>query len=115
MRLLLDENLSEAVVVRIAEAFPGSEHVRRAIGGGVSDDAVWNFAARERMTLVTLDEDFQVLSIGRGAPPKVIWIDAHNPRSAAIADLLIRRMDVIRNFIADPDAAMLVLCLQNPR
>ena len=44
MRLLLDENLSESIAPRIRSVFPDTEHVRRALGAGSTDVAVWAFA-----------------------------------------------------------------------
>ena len=111
MRLLLDENLSESIAPRIRAAFPDTEHVRRALGPGVPDRLVWAHAAANGKTLVTLDEDFQVLSLTLGAPPKVILIDAHNPTTASVAQLLIDRSDVICAFIKSAESTMLVLRL----
>ncbi len=45
----------------------------------------------------------------RGAPPKIVLIDAHNARNSAIAALLVSRLDIVTGFAADPDAAILVL------
>jgi len=109
--MLLDENLSESVAAQISADFPGTTHIRQVIGSGASDDAIWNYAKTHAMVLVTLDEDFQILSIGRGAPPKVIWIDAHNARNSQIGALLIERQELIRKFISDPEVAMLVFTL----
>jgi predicted nuclease of predicted toxin-antitoxin system len=44
MRLLLDENLSESIAPRIRSVFPDTEHVRRTLGTGSTDAAVWAFA-----------------------------------------------------------------------
>ncbi len=112
MRLLLDENLSESVAARIASEFPVTEHVRRALGAGVSDQQVWEFARVRGAILVTLDQDFERLSVARGAPPKVILIDAHNAKNSELAALLATRAELIRSFEADPEAAILVLRLQ---
>ncbi|MEY3023942.1 MAG: hypothetical protein RJA16_768 [Planctomycetota bacterium] len=111
MRLLLDENLSESVAERIAADFPGVVHVRREIGTGAADSLIWEYAKRTAAAIVTLDEDFQSLSIIRGSPPKVIWIDAHNPRSEQVARLLIDRRERLQAFLADEDSSLLVLTL----
>ncbi len=44
MRILLDESLSESIAPRIRSVFPDTEHVRRALGAGSTDVAVWAFA-----------------------------------------------------------------------
>jgi predicted nuclease of predicted toxin-antitoxin system len=109
MRLLLDENLSESIATRIRVAFPDVEHVRRARGTGISDAAVWALAKSEERTLVTLDADFQILSLTLGAPPKVIWLDAHNASTADIARVLVERRASIQDFIENSESTMLVL------
>jgi predicted nuclease of predicted toxin-antitoxin system len=109
MRLLLDENPSESIAQRIRGAFPDTEHVRRALGAGSKDAAVWAFARSERRTLVTLDDDFQILSLTLGAPPKVILIDARNATNAEIAHVIIERRATIEDFLESDEATMLVL------
>ncbi|MEO7995557.1 MAG: DUF5615 family PIN-like protein, partial [bacterium] len=44
MRLLLDENLSEALLRPLADLFPGSLHVRALGAAGASDADVWDLA-----------------------------------------------------------------------
>ena len=111
MSLLLDENLSESVAARVSAEFPNAEHVRRVLGVGATDQRVWEYAKARNHMLVTLDQDFERLSVARGAPPKVILIDAHNARTAAIAVAIIERANLIRRFESDPEAAILVLRL----
>jgi predicted nuclease of predicted toxin-antitoxin system len=113
MSLLLDENLSESVAASISSEFAGAEHVRRELGTGASDQQVWDFAKARGHVLVTLDQDFERLSVARGAPPKVIVIDTHNARNSEIAALLLGRAALIRSFESDPEAAILVLRLQS--
>lgn len=109
--LLLDENLSESVAARVAAEFPNAEHVRRVLGAGATDQRVWEYAKSRDHLLVTLDHDFERLSVARGAPPKVVLIDARNASTAAIAAALIDRASLIRRFESDPEAAILVLRL----
>jgi hypothetical protein len=53
--------------------------------------------------LVTRDEDFVTLSVLRGAPPKVIWLNVGNARNAAIESLLRTRANDIERFAAHID------------
>ena len=78
MKLLFDQNLSHRLCALLADAFPGSEQVRRAALDRATDDAIWAFAARESFTIVTLDADFSDIAALRGAPPKVIWLGCGN-------------------------------------
>jgi len=48
----------------------------------------------------------QILSLTLGAPPKVIWIDAHNPSTAALSATLLERADTIRTFGAGSQSTM---------
>ena len=72
VRLLLDENLSERLVLTLAPRFMGSLHVRQLGLGGTADVRLWELAITEGCVLVTKDEDFVKLSVLRGPPPKVI-------------------------------------------
>ena len=45
MKLLLDENLSEALLPRLPAQFVGSSHVRHLLGEGTIDRVIWDTAA----------------------------------------------------------------------
>jgi predicted nuclease of predicted toxin-antitoxin system len=75
VRLLFDEQLSEDLVSLLGDVFPDSLHVRQIGSGGTPDGTVWELARERECLLVTKDEDFHRLSIVRGAPPKVIWVN----------------------------------------
>ena len=74
MRLLINENLSGTLVLRLENRFPGSQHVRQLGFGGTTDLSVWNLAIQHACILLTRDEDFLQLSVPRGFPPKVILL-----------------------------------------
>jgi predicted nuclease of predicted toxin-antitoxin system len=107
--LLLDENLSEAVLGRLLATFPNSSHVRRALGLGAADCLVWQQAKDSGCVLVTRDEDFQRLSLLHGAPPKVIWLSGHNLHNAQVIDTLLRARERIEAFVMDRELALLEL------
>lgn len=107
--LLLDENLSEAILGRIVATFPGSLHVRRCIATGATDGQVWYHARACNLVLVTRDEDFQRFVALRGTPPKVVWLAIHNASNRQIVDLLLAAAAAIERFVADPEANLLVL------
>jgi predicted nuclease of predicted toxin-antitoxin system len=109
VRLLLDENLSEAILRRVAGSFGEVIHVRQLLGEGASDDAVWDLARERVAVLVTRDQDFERLVVSRGPPPKVIWIALHNASNSEIAELLRARRSAIEAFVSDPDAGFLAL------
>ena len=109
IRLLLDENLSEAVLGRLCADYPGSLHVRSCIGTGASDQKIWAFAQSNDLVLVTRDEDFQRLSVLHGAPPKVVYLAGHNLANARVVEMLTSAQSRIASFVADEALALLVV------
>jgi len=60
VKLLLDENVSDKIVQRIADLFPGSTHVK-AIGLKEADDSVvWEWAKQHGFTIVSKDTDLSL-------------------------------------------------------
>ena len=111
VRLLLDENLSERLLPRLDDLFPGSTHVRNLGKGGATDHSVWEIARTGEFILASRDEDFVTLSILRGAPPKVIWLDIGNARNATIESLLRSRANDIDRFAAHEEYSFLAIGL----
>ena len=109
VRLLLDENLAERLVPVLAGACPGSRHVAAALGASARDEAIWEHARRQGFVIVTKDEDFQRLSVWRGAPPKVIWVRLGNCSTADVAALLHRSRDLVHRFVAHEDVMFLAV------
>ena len=109
MRLLIDENLSEVLLDRLLPAFAGSSHVRLLLGEGPADNRVWEAAKAGGFTIITLDSDFEALSVLRGAPPKVIWLGIHNPSNRLLTKLLSERSESMLRFAADPESAFLAI------
>ena len=108
-RLLLDENLSERLVASLADVFPDVAHVRTLGLGGASDADVWMAAARADRLLVTKDEDFITLSVLRGAPPKVVWLNIGNATNALTVALLRSQVATIDAFAVHSEATFLAL------
>jgi len=109
MRLLIDENLSEALTVSLHDLFPDSLHIRTLGSGGASDLTVWELARQHDCILLTRDEDFLRLSILRGAPPKVILIRLGNCPTQDVVHLLMDRFQTIQQFAIHPESTILAL------
>lgn len=109
MKLLFDENLSPKLVAKLADAYPGSAHVFDRLPPSSSDSAIWDLASGEGFTIVTKDDDFNAMSLVRGAPPKVIWLRPGNISTTAVADSLRRARDTIDAFGTDESVALQVL------
>src|SRR4029078_10016081 len=67
---LFDNNLSRALVPRLADVFPGCLHVSTAGLESALDEAIWQFARDRGYTIVSKDNDFQSLVLSRGARPR---------------------------------------------
>lgn len=115
VRLLLDENLSERLLRKLDGVFPGSVHVRRLGRSGVSDASVWDMARDGGFVLVTRDEDFIGMSVLRGVPPKVVWLNIGNMRTAAIANLLSSRVADIEQFVLHDEYTFLAIGIDDAK
>jgi predicted nuclease of predicted toxin-antitoxin system len=109
VKLLLDQNLSFKLVPRLLDLYPGSAHVRDFNLTTADDSTVWQFAKDNGFVIVSKDDDFHERSFVYGAPPKVIGIGLGNCSTQQIESLLRWRVDRIREFEADPQAAFLLL------
>ncbi len=112
-RLLLDENLSERLLPLLIDLFPGSTHVRTLGRGGAPDTSVWDIARDGGFLLVTRDEDFVGMSVLRGTPPKVEWLNIGNARNASIAALLLERADDIERFLMHDEYTFLAIGIED--
>ena len=109
VRLLFDEQLSEALVREVGVVFSGSLHVRLLNRGGAPDTDVSKLAREHDCVLVTKDGDFHRLSLLHGAPPKVVWLRVGNCATTEIVRLLTAHAEDIRRFETRSDASVLEL------
>ncbi|MCF8152132.1 MAG: DUF5615 family PIN-like protein [Burkholderiaceae bacterium] len=84
MKLLVDNQLPEALAAYLSANGIESRHVRQFDLGAVSDAEIWSFAKAEGFHLVTMDEDFQHLAARYGTPPQVVWVRLGNVRKLAL-------------------------------
>jgi len=109
MKLLFDQNVSPKLVNRLADLFPNSIHVQ-AVGLDCADDnQVWDYAKQNGFAIVSKDEDYNNLSVLRGQPPKVIWLQTGNCTTAQVEALFRARFADIEAFDKDPSVGTLVL------
>ena len=62
MSLLLDENLSPRLTLRLGSLFAGVIHVRDVGVKQAADQEIWDGARESRYTVVTADADFVALA-----------------------------------------------------
>ncbi len=74
-----------------------------------TDEAVWNYAAKHGLTIISKDSDFHQRSSLAGHPPKVIWIRCGNRSTTEVEAILRRYADALLAFQKDDEAAFLVL------
>jgi predicted nuclease of predicted toxin-antitoxin system len=96
MKLLLDANLSWRMVAVLEQHFEDCFHVD-AIGLAVpaKDSAIWDYALKNNLIIVTNDEDFIDFMNVKGFPPKVVLLKTGNQSRLYITNLLIQRKEEI--------------------
>jgi len=109
MKLLFNQNLSPKLADRLADLFPGSSHVEREGLSRAFDIEVWEFARRNGFAIVTKDEDFANLSLLKGQPPKVLWLQIGNCTTADVEELLRKRAGDIKRFEKDDSTGTMLL------
>ena len=108
-RLLFDENLAARLVGLLRAEYPGSIHVRDAIGPAAPDERIWEYARAGDLVIVSKDSDFHQRSFLEGPPPKVLWIQRGNCTTAEIEALLRASYREVLAFVQDEAAAFLAL------
>jgi predicted nuclease of predicted toxin-antitoxin system len=103
MKLLFDQHLSPRLVARLADLYPGSEHVLSLGLDRSSDNDVWDYARLHDLVIVTKDADFNNMGVVRGFPPKVIWLLLGNCKTAQVAAVLRSNHATIEAFYLDPN------------
>jgi len=111
VKLLFDENVSSKLPGLLEDLYPGSAHVRDLGLSGASDNRVWEHAKANGFVIVSKDDDFRQRSFLEGAPPKVVWLQVGNARTAAIAELLRGREERLRRFDQEEESALLIVSL----
>src|SRR5580704_17264651 len=109
MKQLFDQNLSHRLVGHLFTELPGSAHVRELGLADAPDLDIWEYAAANRLMIVSKDVDFQQRALLFGSPPKVIWLRMGNCTTSAVAKLLRLHRADIQAFEADADASFLAL------
>ncbi|MDJ0744194.1 MAG: DUF5615 family PIN-like protein [Xenococcaceae cyanobacterium MO_167.B27] len=109
MKLLLDENLSDRIIIRIIDLYPNSQHVK-TLGLINTDDAIiWEYAKTNRFVIVSKDSDFHQRSLLYGHPPKFIYLSIGNSPTSKITQILRDNFDTIIQFGSSEMESILVL------
>jgi len=108
VKLLFDQNLSPSLVDSLADIYPESVHVQSVGLDRADDKAVWEFARRHNLVIVTKDADFQESSLISGAPPKVVWIRRGNCSTSEIESILRRHSDEAMQLMQGNEVALIL-------
>jgi predicted nuclease of predicted toxin-antitoxin system len=109
--LLLDANLSPALVGHLRVEYPGSTHIRDVGLRSGTDGQIWDYAKANDFIIVSKDTDFRERSFVEGFPPKVLWLDVGNAGTQPIAALLKAERGRVEQFGASSDTSLLILSL----
>ena len=109
MKLLFDESVSSRLTNLLEREFPGSVHVRDVELPGAPDARIWHYARQHGFAIVSKDDDFRQRSFLEGPPPKVIWLQVGNARTAAIVDMLRTQATRLRTFESEPESTLLIV------
>ena len=101
MRFLFDQNLSPRPRLLLADQYPGSIHVRDVGLQSADDEAIWNYAAHNGLTIVTKDSDFHQRSFLLAHPPKIVWVQRGNCSTTEVETILRVHYDDIVAFESD--------------
>ncbi len=109
MKLLLDENLSDRIIYRIADLYPNSAHVK-TLGLINTDDAIiWEYAKTNEFTIISKDSDFHQRSLLYGHPPKFVYLRIGNCSTSKIVQILRENFEVMTQFEHSERESLLIL------
>lgn len=101
--LLLDQNLSYRIVLKVVKQFPETRHVTQVGLRDKPDSEIWNYAKDNQFTIVTFDADYFDISLLKGSPPKIIWLRTGNTTSIGVIESLLNNEEKIKDFISGKD------------
>ncbi len=109
MSLLLDENLSPRLTIRLASLFTDLIHVRDVGLNQANDEDIWDWARENSYTVISADADFVALVNRRGPPPKLIHLERCDFPFSVIEELLRQNAIQISEFENDPNTGLLII------
>ena len=108
MNLLIDENLSWRLAGYLEDYFSEIIHVKDINSTKpVSDTAIWDYALKNDLMILTNDDDFYKLSTLKGFPQKVILLKTGNSKSILIANLIVKNIASVESFSKNADYGIL--------
>ncbi|HUG12615.1 MAG TPA: DUF5615 family PIN-like protein [Opitutaceae bacterium] len=87
---LIDNQLPPALAGWLITKGCTATHVLDLDLARATDDEIWAAAVRDRLIIVTKDEDFSRLTVLRPEPVQVVWLRIGNCRTAALLEAMER-------------------------
>jgi len=94
---LVDQQLPAALASHLTSQGENAKHIKWYAGGAtMKDSAIASRAAAEDRTVVTKDDDFRLLHLARGVPPRLVLVTCGNVSTRDLLALFDRfRADLI--------------------
>ncbi len=107
MSLLVDNQLPVALARYLSANGWECCHVLDVGLDAANDSIIWQYAKERGMTIITKDEDFQILANHYGSiPPQVAWVRLGNCRKATLLDTFSRIAPSLRDLLAAGNAVI---------
>lgn len=107
-KLLLDANLSWRLVAMLQDDFAEMMHVvHSGLENTVSDSKIWDFAQKNNYNILSNDEDFYLLLMAKGFPPKIVLLRTGNQSTRYVALLLLKHKTEIISFLDQTEHGVL--------
>lgn len=108
MTLLFDQNISYQIIKKIAKHFPDALQAGRIGMSQTTDSMLWQFAQVNGYVIVTYDSYFidRTLLVGEDIP-KVIRLITQNKSTENVAELILSKKRIIKNFLKSEELSCL--------
>jgi predicted nuclease of predicted toxin-antitoxin system len=108
MRILLDANISWRLIAKLNSYFNIVEHVDfLTINQPAKDSEIWNYARQNFAIIITNDDDFSILSVSNGFPPKVVLLKTGNQSNSYLFEIIVKHIDDIKKLNESADLGLL--------
>jgi predicted nuclease of predicted toxin-antitoxin system len=108
MHILLDANISWRLVDKLKPYFDKVEHVESIeLNQPAKDLDIWEYAKQHTATIITNDDDFSILSVSRGYPPKVVLLKTGNQSNKYLFEIIVKHVDDIEKLFISDDIGLI--------
>ncbi len=109
MKLLFDQNISFRLIKRITNLYPEAKQVRELGLENSADREIFDFAIKNKYTIVTFDSDFCDINNLKGFPLKIIWLRTGNTTTKNIEKIFIEKFELIQIFLKEENACLEII------